>query len=54
MIYPFIIYAFEVWGKSCNTTNLAIMNKCVKLISVNCSSKKADYVNLNLFQFDEI
>ena len=30
------------------------MNKCVKLISINCSSKKADYVNLNLFQFDEV
>ena len=57
MIYPFITYAIEIWGKSWNTQLKrikGIMNKRVKLIYINCSSKKAGYVNLNLFQFDEV
>ena len=57
MVYPFITYAHEVWGKSCITQIKRvknIMNKCVKLLSINNSSYNADYLKLNLLQFDEV
>ena len=57
MVYPFITYALEVWGKSCKTQIKRVknvMNKCVKLLSINNSSNNADYLKLNLLQFDEV
>ena len=57
MVYPFITYALEVWGKSWITQIKRvenIMNKCVKLLSTNNSSNKADYLKLNLLQYDEV
>ena len=56
MVCPFIIYVLEVWGKSCITQIKRVknMNKCVKLLSSNNSHNKADYLELNLLQFDEV
>ena len=57
IVYPFITYVLEVWRKSCKTLIKRVknvMDKCAKLLSINKSSNKADYLNLSLFQFDEV
>ena len=57
MVYSFITYARKVLAKSCKTQIKraeSVLDKCVKQLSINNSSKKSDYLNLNLFQLDEV
>ena len=57
MVYLFITFALEVWEKSYKTQIKRVkivMDKCVKILSINNSSSKTDYLKLNLFQFDEV